>query len=231
MDDYDKQAISLLRNPIITLSLLSLIVYESVIKLLKYLRTHKIFLCAIFLYLSLCNFKGLHSTYIQYSNKIIWSCGYWILLGIASSIGLGTGLHTFVLYLGPYIAKVTLAANECSHFPIMNPSRWEFKDFLPCEKPSDENNIVSFFIILLNVQLESFMWGLGTAIGELPPYFMARGAADAGKHLEELDEIVESEQNLSKAGLMQKVKIFIYEHLKKHGFITVLLCASVSKLI
>jgi len=31
---------------------------------------------------------------------------YWIILGILSSIGLGTGLHTFVLYLGPWIAKV-----------------------------------------------------------------------------------------------------------------------------
>lgn len=31
---------------------------------------------------------------------------YWIILGVASSIGLGTGLHTFVLYLGPWIAKV-----------------------------------------------------------------------------------------------------------------------------
>ena len=36
---------------------------------------------------------------------------YWIVLGIASSIGLGTGLHTFVLYLGPWIAKVNIKAN------------------------------------------------------------------------------------------------------------------------
>ncbi len=28
-----------------------------------------------------------------------------------SRIGLGTGLHTFILYLGPHIAKVTHAAN------------------------------------------------------------------------------------------------------------------------
>ena len=41
--------------------------------------------------------------------------GYWILLGVASSIGLGTGLHTFVLFLGPYIAQVTMIAYECGH--------------------------------------------------------------------------------------------------------------------
>ena len=33
---------------------------------------------------------------------------WWVGLGVLSSIGLGTGLHTFVLYLGPYIAKVNL---------------------------------------------------------------------------------------------------------------------------
>ena len=33
---------------------------------------------------------------------------YWIGLGVASSIGLGFGLHTFVLYTGPFIAKVAL---------------------------------------------------------------------------------------------------------------------------
>lgn len=33
---------------------------------------------------------------------------YWLVLGIMSSVGLGTGLHTFVLYLGPHIAKTTI---------------------------------------------------------------------------------------------------------------------------
>lgn len=40
-----------------------------------------------------------------------------INIGVASSIGLGTGLHTFVLYLGPHIAKVTMATNECNYVP------------------------------------------------------------------------------------------------------------------
>ena len=35
---------------------------------------------------------------------------------------------------------------------------------------------MSFFDILLSVQIESFLWGLGTAIGELPPYYVARAA-------------------------------------------------------
>jgi len=49
---------------------------------------------------------------------------YWIILGVASSIGLGTGLHTFVLYLGPHIAKVAMVATTCGYLPNMVPSRW-----------------------------------------------------------------------------------------------------------
>ncbi len=159
-------------------------------------------------------------------NKIACFCLYWLLLGVASSIGLGTGLHTFVLYLGPYIAKVTLAANECAYFPEMFPNKWEFQDFLPCKTPSTDNQVVSFWMILYNVQLEAFIWGLGTAIGELPPYFMAKAAAEAGKSNEEIEELRHLESH-SPSGFMDKVKSFLYSHLKQHGFITVLLCASV----
>ena len=57
---------------------------------------------------------------------------YWILLGVASSIGLGTGLHTFILYLGPHIAKVALTATMCGNVPDMLPSRWKFDHFGEC---------------------------------------------------------------------------------------------------
>lgn len=40
------------------------------------------------------------------------------------------------------------------------------------------------------VWLEAFLWGLGTALGELPPYFVARAASEAGKSTEELDELL-----------------------------------------
>ena len=59
---------------------------------------------------------------------VIW----WVGLGVASSIGLGTGLHTFVLYLGPHIAKVTMATNECNYVPEFVPSRFTFNHFKKC---------------------------------------------------------------------------------------------------
>ena len=33
---------------------------------------------------------------------------------------------------------------------------------------------ITFWMVMSKVRLEAFMWGAGTAIGELPPYFMAR---------------------------------------------------------
>jgi hypothetical protein len=43
-----------------------------------------------------------------------YECAMWLVLGIMSSVGLGTGLHTFLLYLGPHIIRVTLLAGQCT---------------------------------------------------------------------------------------------------------------------
>lgn len=38
----------------------------------------------------------------------------------------------------------------------------------------ESEETIGFFGILLSVQIEAFLWGMGTAIGELPPYFVAK---------------------------------------------------------
>lgn len=48
--------------------------------------------------------EGPHTAYRRTIVDLTIFATYWIGLGVASSIGLGTGLHTFVLYLGPHIA-------------------------------------------------------------------------------------------------------------------------------
>lgn len=105
-------------------------------------------------------------------DDITYFMAYWIILGVASSIGLGTGLHTFVLYLGPHIAKITLYSYECKGLPVYVPSKYNYSHMECPKNPTG----VSFFDILMQVQFEAFLWGFGTAIGELPPYFVARAA-------------------------------------------------------
>lgn len=70
---------------------------------------------------TLCLVPGSHQQII----KLVKSKGifiiYWTGLGVLSSVGLGTGLHTFLLYLGPHIASVTLAAYECNSLDFPEP--------------------------------------------------------------------------------------------------------------
>lgn len=68
-----------------------------------------------------CNVPGAHQQYIEVIRKNLWFITYWAGLGVLSSVGLGTGLHTFLLYLGPHIASVTLAAYECNSLDFPSP--------------------------------------------------------------------------------------------------------------
>lgn len=153
------------------------------------------------------------------------------MLGIASSVGFGTGLHTFVLYLGPHIAKVTMASNQCNFVPESIPSRWAFHHFKECTEYVGTPTI-SVMSIYQSVIIEAFLWGLGTAIGELPPYYVARAASLAGRKSDELDEIIDesklTKEEYSRLPLIERLKMLIYKTLQKHAFIAILVLASVN---
>lgn len=64
---------------------------------------------------------GEHQAIIYMIRANLWFVFYWVGLGVLSSGGPGTGLHTFLLYLGPLIANVTLAAYECNSLNFPSP--------------------------------------------------------------------------------------------------------------
>lgn len=198
--------------------------------------------------------EGAHLPILLYlRKKVLWS-SYWVGLGVASSIGLGTGLHTFLLYLGPFIAQVTLAAYECNSLKFPEPP---YPDDIIC--PSKLNKTVestsnaessfadnattmalvssiSILSIMSKVRLESFMWGAGTAIGELPPYFMARASAlSASESVEQEEELEDfehllkqAEQNgANKLSLLDRMRLTVFKLIKRVGFWGILLCASI----
>ena len=96
-------------------------------------------------------------------------------------------MHTFVLYLGPHIALFTIKAMQCGRVDLKsapydtiqldrNPS-WLDKDcsqFGPPLFQSARGSRVPLSSILPQVQMEAILWGMGTVIGELPPYFISR---------------------------------------------------------
>lgn len=124
------------------------------------------FLSFLFLVIYYASFTNL---YLQEALFLLKWYSYWTGLGFLSSAGLGYGLHTFLLFLGPHIANVTTAAYSCGN-TMFNPRGW---NKFNCSKFEGD---ISLLMVAKLVILEGFFWGLGTAIGELPPYFFAKGA-------------------------------------------------------
>jgi len=79
------------------------------------------------------------------------------------------------------------------------------------------------------------MWGAGTAIGELPPYFMARASAlsqqeesDQDEELMEFENLLEAEKKGVKSlNFGDRMRLAIFKIIKRVGFWGILLCASI----
>lgn len=231
----DHENIVLWRRPIDTvyyfLAETSLLLSEYASKILHNLHILIPSLLVLLGFYALTLVDGPHQHYLTLFRKEILWCSYWVGLGILSSVGLGTGLHTFLLYLGPHIASVTLAAYECGTTDFPEPP---YPSTIEC--PPGENAAgaaVSIWTIMSKVRVEACMWGAGTAIGELPPYFMARAARLSGKVIEdgdfeELEELLQERENDSSAlSLFDRAKIGVHGLIKRVGFLGILACASI----
>eukprot|EP00753_Platysulcus_tardus_P009505 PLAT2152.1.p1 GENE.PLAT2152.1~~PLAT2152.1.p1 ORF type:complete len:460 (-),score=224.49 PLAT2152.1:85-1299(-) len=153
---------------------------------------------------------------------------WWLALGVMSSIGFGSGLHTFLLYLGPHIVRVTIHATLCRHvnfsaavrtyFPVMT---YE-EDAFDCGLTPPEEAL-PLWDVASRVQLAAFLWGVGTAAGELPPYFFARAARLAGEHLEELEDGDDADAG----SLLSRFKGMLHYYINRWGFWAIFLCAAI----
>ena len=86
---------------------------------------------------------------------------------------------------------------------------------------------MSIWAIMSKVRIESFCWGVGTALGELPPYFMARAHRLSGYDPDddEEDEFLELQQKdpntlviyLTRFSLVLNHILFIEHTFKIHG--------------
>jgi len=70
----------------------------------------------------------------------------------------------------------------------------------------------------------AIVWGVGTALGELPPYFVTRAAKRAGKRAGDFEE--ELEEAKGKTDVVSKLKVMTIDFTEKHGFFGVYLLAS-----
>ena len=104
---------------------------------------------------------------------------YWVGLGILSTIGLGFGLQTGLLFLMPYIISVYNKAIECgsTDFNLNNETLTCNISNISNHQTDNISNINKDYIIyyvFLKTLPFTILWGIGSAIGELPPYYIAR---------------------------------------------------------
>ncbi|XP_023177684.2 vacuole membrane protein 1 isoform X2 [Drosophila hydei] len=173
--------------------------------------------------------EGPHQQIIELVHRNTWFFVYWLGLGVLSSVGLGTGLHTFLLYLGPHIASVTLAGYECNSLEFPQPP---YPDDIICPEEPYLKNMPNIWSIMSKVRLEAFLWGAGTALGELPPYFMAKAARMSGYDPDDAEELAEFEalnakRNQKNLSLMDRGKLFMERVVERVGFFGILACASI----
>ncbi|XP_070205540.1 vacuole membrane protein 1-like isoform X2 [Littorina saxatilis] len=232
MDRIEREKLVLWKRPLVTLQYavleLCLLARDFGIRLYHRKKTVALVALALLLCYMAYHLEGPHqSVIVQLEKRLLWY-SYWVGLGILSSVGLGTGLHTFLLYLGPHIASVTLAAYECKSVDFPEPP---YPNEVLC--PEEEGEAMSMWIIMSKVRMEAIMWGAGTAIGELPPYFMARTARLSGTDMEddefeELEELMhEKKEHPNELGLMERAKLSVHSMVHRAGFFGILACASI----
>lgn len=127
---------------------------------------------------------------------------WWFTLGVLSSIGFGSGMHSGLLFLFPHILKVCLAAERCSSldFDVRMDTWWRPESFgclgsewLRSANATSTDNMQTlplFSAVYLKVLPTAIVWGIGTAFGEIPPYLLSYQAAKAGERSIELEGAV-----------------------------------------
>lgn len=116
--------ITIWRAPILTFSLFFELLFITLTKWAKYIFRHPLtlffLLPCVIIYIITNEIDGPHQIYFTefefWIEFIIW----WFGLGVLSSVGLGTGMHTGVLFLFPHIFKVCVVASECGTLEFLS---------------------------------------------------------------------------------------------------------------
>ena len=110
---------------------------------------------------------------INYMNHYIIANVLWVFYGILSSIGFGTGFHTGIMFLLPHVNNIYTAGLECNN---TNFKQYTSQAFICDGSQSNQDNI--YYDIYIKALPAVFLWGVGTALGEVPPYFIAAAIKD-----------------------------------------------------
>jgi len=164
-----------------------------------------------------------------------WYTAWWFTLGVSSSIGLGTGAHTGTLFLFPHICAVVRTAEKRGALDFDHSTdMWSLpypqlaKSFVIPSTPGKPANM-AYWDLYWAVLYPVIVWGVGTALGELPPYLVSYSAAKAGAKDEEYEELMgslEEKDDHSWLDVVKNMERWMVRFLQQNGFWGVLLMAS-----
>jgi membrane protein YqaA with SNARE-associated domain len=231
--------VSLIRSPLFTLRLVTKSCTKQLAQSINYLVAHP---ATLFLLLPLLavytalKVLGLYGESIGHFESTVEYVVWWVGLGVLSSVGFGSGMHSGLLFLFPHILKICLASERCGNLDFdVKADMWWRSDGFHCV-PSRGWNEVSFWQVFLLALPSAILWGLGTAIGEIPPYLLSYQASKASQkgsnvQLEELgQERFKLEKRFQSAhGILSSVtaklhvitntmKIWMLRFIEKQGF-------------
>eukprot|EP01043_Picozoa_sp_COSAG02_P056341 COSAG02_NODE_6667_length_3429_cov_3.808390_3_plen_403_part_00 len=229
------------KNPIAVVRLFLLCVWDLVLEYgswaIKHPYTQKVVLPGAVAWYVAYQIEGAHKQHMNELTKTVEYIIWWVGLGVLSSVGLGSGMHTGILFLFPHVFKVTNAIeNMATLCPNPNNSsdidprdnmwaRLPIKESFPCldTGSSGGDGTAMFLHIYLHCLPAAFLWGAGTAIGEVPPYWTAFAAKMSGEVDEDdagdIDEVEQLKQHDGAAvDPLTATKIWMINFMDRFGF-------------
>lgn len=229
--EAERRSLSILRRPIKTLYYFNLMLWKLIISGVRNTYHRKAVRRSVLLCLAI--YAGLKATdradVVESSLSFI---SWWVGLGILSSIGLGTGMHSGLLFLWPHVFRVVTTVEKCGHTDFESYSDvWGTRGdhAFSCKLDVTPKGEVGALGLWKKVGLECFLWGLGTAIGEIPPYALCYSARTAGKKNEDFEEAFSSEGGGDKgalSGYMGSWLEWMLRLVEKHGLAAVVLLSA-----
>jgi len=173
-----------------------------------------------------CSGSSTSSGPLYMPQLLLYDAMWWLVLGILSSIGFGSGLHSGIMFLWPFVMRVVMEAEaqESTCFWAIYNHPCLFQGWGGSSDGGSSNGTMTFFNQLILVWPSVIIWGAGTAIGELPPYFVTRAARRAGRTDEAFEQ--ELEEAKSKKDLISRIKVWTIDFTERNGFLGIFLLAS-----
>jgi len=163
---------------------------------------------------------------------------YWVGLGVASSIGLGSGIQSGLLFVMPHIYETCQQAMNCPSLSFDNKSLPFLSYPGSVDTCHQTSSSLSFSSISLFFKVipAPFLWACGSALGEVPLFLLARSTSYQGQDElieEELGSNRQEEENgenhkpqYSISSILYSIKRYMIQFLRNNGFMAVLALSS-----